>query len=181
MRIQMVLAAASAFTLAACGGGGTVDDPSDPDQVAAAIENMTKPEPGEYTTKSELVDFEMPGVPEQDAKMMRGLMEMGTSQEQTMCITQEMVEDGYQEYVKQLQNFGDECKYTSFDASGGRLDAELACNDPSGGEGTISFSGTVGETEQDMTVTMDMKDPASGQGMKMTLNSKTTRVGDCSE
>ncbi|TRD12153.1 DUF3617 domain-containing protein [Erythrobacter insulae] len=179
MRIQMVLSAASALALAACGGSGAVDDPNDPAQLEAAFEELAKPEPGQYTTTSELIEFAMPGVPDKDAQMMRGLMEMGATQEQSMCITKDMIDDGYQDYVKQLQGFSDDCEYESFDASGGRLDAVMNCKDPSGGTGTISFNGTIGETQQDMTVKMDMNDATSGQGMQMTLKSTTTRVGDC--
>lgn len=179
MRIQMILAGGAALALIGCSEAGKVDDPSDAGQMEAAMAAMAKPTPGEYSTTSNLVEFDMPGVPEQDQQMMRGIMEMASGQETKFCLTEEMAEAGYKDYIKTLQSGADNCEYTSFDASGGKLEAKMECKDPSGGEGTIAFSGTIGETEQNMTVIMDMSDPASGQGMKMTLENATKRIGDC--
>jgi beta-xylosidase len=181
MRIQMVLAAASVMALAACDSsvGGPVADPTDPAQVEAAFNSLAKPTPGEYSSKSELIEFAMPGASEEEAQMMRSLMELGTSQEMSMCITQEQLDEGFQQYIDSLKEFDETCEYTSLDVSNSQFNGTMNCKEQSGASGTVEFNGSITDTEQDITVSMDMSDPASGAGMQMKLRTVTKRVGDC--
>lgn len=178
--ISAVLATVPLFALAACGDSGAVDDPSDPDQMAAAMEDIARPQPGEYRTTSELVEFEMPGVPEEEAQMMRSIFEMGASQPTTFCMTEEMAEAGFREFLTASQEENQECEYTAFDASGGQLSATMTCDDGQGSTGTIEFEGSISETEQDMTMTMNMANAAEGQDMRMVLRNRSERIGECS-
>lgn len=181
-----LLVLASAFALSACGGEATgggvaVDDPSDPEQIAAALEGMKKPQPGEYSVSAELVDFEMVGASDEEANAMRSIMELGMQSGSTFCMTEEMAQEGYDDYLDNLQGPNENCEYDSFSVNGDEIEASMTCNDPAGGSGTLQFSGTITETSSSIRVAMDMEDSASGQGLKMTLANTTERVGDCSQ
>ncbi|QZH75574.1 MAG: DUF3617 domain-containing protein [Erythrobacter sp.] len=180
MRISTLIAAASIFALTACGDSGTVEDPGDPDQVAAAMADIAKPQPGEYTTTGELIDFEISGASEEEQAMMRGFMEMGAAQTQTICITEEQADAGFEEFLGAMQENSDECTFTNFSVDGDTLDATMNCDDGAGSTGTIEFGGTIAETSQDMTVTMNMTNATEGQTMRMVLRNQTERVGECS-
>ena len=104
MRISSIFAASSLLVLAACGDSGTVDDPSDPDEVAAAAETIAKPQPGQYRTIAELVEFDIPGASEEEVQMMRGFVESSAAQEQTFCMTQEKADEGFQEFLSAMQD-----------------------------------------------------------------------------
>ncbi|WP_340589448.1 DUF3617 domain-containing protein [Erythrobacter alti] len=181
MRFSTVLIATSALALAACGDSETtVDDPSDPEQLAAASENLPTPQPGEYRTTGTLVEFDLPGAPAEEVEMMRGFMEMGAAQTQTMCITEEQAEKGFDDFLSAMQDLPDDCAFSEFTVSGDMLDATMSCDDNSGSSGTVHFAGTVTETSQDMTVSMDMNDATQGRAMRMVIRNQTERVGDCS-
>ncbi len=180
MRISTLLAAASMFALAACGDSGTVEDPSDPEQVAAAMEDIAKPQPGEYTTTVELVEFELEGASDEEEQMMRGMMEAGAAQTQTTCITEEQANAGFQEMLTAMQDNAEQCTFSNFAVEGDTLDATMNCDDGAGSTGTIQFGGTISETSQNMTVTMDMANGTAGQSMRMVMRNQTERVGECS-
>ncbi|MWV28570.1 DUF3617 family protein [Erythrobacter sp. GH3-10] len=174
-----MLFAASTLALSGCGDFGTVEDPSDPAQIEAATKDLPKPQPGEYRTTGELVELDIPGASEDELQMMRGIMEQGATQQRTFCMTQEEADDGYREFLENLQQGSDECQFTDFAVSGNKLDATMACDDGKGSTGTMAFGGTISETSQDMTVTMDMKNPASDGAMRMVMRTQSERVGDC--
>lgn len=180
MRFNYTLPLIAGLALAACGDSGTVEDPSDPEQIAAATRDLPKPQPGEYRTSGELVEFEMPGASEEEVQMLRGMMESGATQERTFCMTQEEADSGYREFLENLQQGSDECEFTEFSVSGNSLDATMSCDDGSGSTGTMAFGGTISETSQDMTVTMDMNNAMmEGQSMRMVMRTTSERIGDC--
>ncbi|AKQ41733.1 hypothetical protein CP97_06425 [Aurantiacibacter atlanticus] len=179
MRISSIFAASSLLVLAACGDSGTDDDPSDPDEVAAAAETIAKPQPGQYRTIAELVEFDIPGASEEEVQMMRGFVESSAAQEQTFCMTQEKADEGFQEFLSAMQDNSEECTFSEFKVDGEALDATMNCDDGAGSSGTITFDGTISETKQNMTVTMDMSNPGEGQSMRMVMRNTTERTGEC--
>ena len=179
MKYTLTLLAASTFALTACGDSGSVEDPSDPAQIEAAAQDLPKPQPGEYRTSGELVELAIPGASDEEIQMMRGIMEQGAAQERTFCMTQEEADEGYREFLQNFQTGTDECQFTDFSVSGDKLDAKMACDDGAGSSGTMAFGGTISETSQDMTMTMDMKNPASDGNMRMVMRTVTERIGDC--
>ena len=75
MKTRIALTAAIPFLLAACGDEPTSVDPTDTEAMAELANNMVKPQAGQYEVASELIEFEVPGMPEEQAKMVRGMME----------------------------------------------------------------------------------------------------------
>lgn len=179
MRLIHALPLVIGISLAACGDSGTVEDPSDPDQIEAATQDLPRPQPGEYRTTGELVELELPGASEEEVAMMRGIMEQGATQGRTFCMTQEEADEGYREFLDNMAQDSDECEFTQFAVAGDNLDATMTCNDGAGSTGTMSFAGTISETSQDMTVTMDMENAGEGQSMRMVLRNRSERIGDC--
>ncbi|RJY07966.1 DUF3617 domain-containing protein [Aurantiacibacter aquimixticola] len=180
MRFPTILAAASLLTLTSCGDSGTtVEDPSDPDQIAAAAENIARPQPGEYRTTGELVEVDLPGASEEEAQAMRAIMETGVAREQTFCVTEEDAEEGFTQFVSAMQDMPKTCSFSEFAINGENLNATMVCDDDAGSTGNVAFAGTVSETGSDMTMTMDMENAAEGQSMRIVMRNTTERVGDC--
>lgn len=179
MRLIHTLPLLAGIALAACGDSGEVADPTDPEQVAAAMENVARPDPGEYRMTGELVEFAVPGASQEEVDFIRGLMEFGATQERTFCLTEEEADAGFRQFLDTMQEGSDDCEFTSFAVTGNQLDANMSCDDGAGSTGTIAFGGTVSETSQDMTVSMDMSNAAEGQSMHMVLRNQIERIGDC--
>lgn len=179
MRLIHTLPLIAGLALAACGDSGAVDDPSDPSQIADATADLPKPQAGEYRMTGELVSLEIPGASDSEVAMLRGIMEAGATQESTFCMTQEEADEGYREFLENLSEGTDGCEFTEFSVNGNALAATMQCDDGQGNSGNMEYSGTISETSQDMTVTMDMANAAEGQSMRMVLRNQTERVGDC--
>ncbi len=179
MRFSTVLIASSALALAACGDStNTVDDPTDPDQIAAAAAALPTPQPGEYRTSGELVSLEAPGSPEDEVAMAREFMSTIFAQENTQCMSEEDAEEGYRRFVDQMAQGDDSCEMTSYETTSNSFTAAMTCGGDAANAGSMTFAGDVTETSMDMTMTMEGQDPAMGD-MKMVIRMQSERIGDC--
>jgi len=177
---NITLGAAIMLGLAACSNETSVEDPSDPDQIAAAMDNLPSPQPGQYQLTGELVELEIPGAGEEEMALISGLLKGGFEQAQSFCVTEEMAAEGFQQWVKQIQTIPEDCEYTSYETTGSTLKGVMACSSDDGTSGTIELSGTMTETEQNFSYSMDMKNPNEEVGeMRMAATMKTSRTGDC--
>ncbi|WAT17787.1 DUF3617 domain-containing protein [Aurantiacibacter sp. MUD11] len=179
MRLIHTLPLVAGLALVACGDSGAVEDPSDPEQIAAATADLPKPLAGEYRMTGELVELAVPGASDEEIQMIRGIMEMAATQERTFCMTQEEADEGYREFLENLSEGTDECEFSEFSVNGNTLAATMQCDDGAGSTGTMEFGGNISETSQDMTVTMDMANAEEGDSMRMVLRNQTERIGDC--
>ncbi|OBV11999.1 DUF3617 domain-containing protein [Erythrobacter dokdonensis] len=148
-------------------GDGTVSA----EEIATKVEaEGIKPEPGQYKATITMTAMEIPGMPADMAGHGTG---MTTTTE--YCLTQEDVQDGFEEMMKRGQN-GD-CSYESFNLDDGNFDAVMVCRTPEG-DARMSMEGTATPTTSDFTATMAMNVPEMGEG-KMTFAAKHERIGDC--
>ncbi len=179
MRLIHTLPLAAAIALAACGGGDTVDDPANnPDAVADAMASLPNPEPGEYRITGELVEFEVPGMSDEETQMVQGMMAAVFAEPQTQCLTAEQAEEGYQGFINGMGQNDDDCQMESFETTDSGFTARMACADDTGNSGTMSYEGEVTGDSMDMTMTVDGNDPNMGT-MHMVVSMNSQRVGDC--
>ncbi|MHA6318013.1 DUF3617 domain-containing protein [Altererythrobacter sp. CAU 1778] len=177
MRLISAIVLTGAFALAACGSNEEADAPTE-DEVAAAMEGAVKPLPGQYDARVELLEFEVPGVPDSMVGQMKDAASGELSQGHSFCLTQADVEDGWRGYSEKMAD-GD-CTFNRFDVDGTRLDAEMACKIGTQGqmtEGVVQLQGETGEESQSMVMTMNQNLPMGSVRMKMKMD--TQRTGDC--
>ena len=179
MRITTALAAISAIALTACGDSGTVDDPSDPEQVAAAADRLAKPQPGQYQMTAELVEFSVSGASEEEQEMMNAMFQPGTQQTNSFCLTEEEADQGFTEFVTAMENVPEECEFSNFTVEDNALNATMSCDDNQGNTGDVQFEGTVSETGSDMRMTMDMTTAPDDRTVRMVMRNTTERTGEC--
>ena len=91
-----------------------------------------------------------------------------------ICVTAEEVEEGWKDALRKSQD--GECKYESFSASGGQMDAVMVCNTENG-KMTMEMSGTGTSTTSDVTMKMS-GNMGTGPG-SMSMRVKQKRLGDC--
>lgn len=176
-RIIMAAAgAALAAALAGCSDGG---DAADDDAVGAvsiadaakqAKAEGIKPQPGLYRATITMTGIEVPGMP---AEMEGHGAGMVTTTED--CLTQEEVDKGFEELLKQGQN--GECSYETFNLDGGKLDAVMVCNS-SQGASRMAMNGTTTPTSSDFTASTKMNFDGVGEAT-MKFTAKHERIGDC--
>lgn len=167
---------AAAILLAACGGGADTNDDGaiSGEEVVAEAAGMIRPQPGQYRTNFELLEFDVPGMPEAVREQMGGAAEV--VQPITYCLTPEEAEaNGAEQMAKQMAE-GD-CTIARFDASGGSVSAEMECSGANGAASHVTMDGQMTATSSAMTMTAEI----DMQGQKMTTKSRVTtqRIGDC--
>lgn len=174
-----------ALPLAGCGGKkepaneatATSGEAPSAAEVAGQAAKLDRPRPGSYRQAIEIIDMEMPGLPKEAAAQMKAAM--AKTRVETICITEADVDKGYQDMMKSAGK-NDDCAFTKFAVSGGRLDAQMRCNTPNEGEATMTMNGTVSETGSDVTATMVASGAKTPMGnMKMTMHMASQRIGEC--
>lgn len=179
MRLIYTLPLITGLALAACGDSGTVEDPANnPEGVANAMANLPKPEAGEYQTTGELVEFEVPGMAEDEIEMARTFMAAMFTEPQSQCITAEEAEEGYEGMIGDMGQDNEACEMTAFNATSDGFNATMNCDDGQGNVGSMTYEGQVTSTSMDATMTVDGNDPNMGS-MRMVVRMQTERVGEC--
>ncbi|WP_232493033.1 DUF3617 domain-containing protein [Novosphingobium kaempferiae] len=179
MKGRIMIAAAAALALAACGSKDdtAAEGPKSAEAVKQEAAKLETPDPGEYKQTVEITRFEVPGMPKEAADQMKAMMT--AKQESTLCLTKADAEKGYRDMFKGVGK-GNECSYSKFDVDGGRLDAQMDCQSAQEGKAVMKLKGTVSRDGSDVTVDMDTSGGTAPMGtMKMTMHLTTTRLGEC--
>ncbi len=180
MRTIALALASSSLALASCGGGDDGTPDSGPSENLSAKEvaertrdSAIKPEPGQYRVNMEVLEVSIPGAPQGAADMMRGMMGGQTHQ---YCLTQDEVDEGFENMAKQSQD-GD-CTFDRWDIDGGDFDGKMTCNVPGQGKMTMTMTGTGTPTRSEVNMTMQGNMAGMGDS---TIRMKATheRIGDC--
>jgi hypothetical protein len=182
MRTIHLLPLGAAILLAACGssgdeaaGGG--DEAVTAEAVAAKVEGMVQPRPGQYQTTLELIEFDVPGMPEQAKAQVRAMLGGELSQGNDFCLTPEEAENnGAQKMMENLAESN--CTFDKFDVAGGKIDADMQCKGQDGMVSHVQMDGTMTAEGSAMTMTMD-QDMANVGKMNMKMKVTSKRTGDC--
>ena len=172
--------------LAACGTDAR--DAAEESTTAAAPESMSsealsaemkkavRPLPGQYTSTSELVELDMPGLPPEQVARMKQMMGTSMSKVTSRCLTEEEASKGFEDLAGETQ---DNCRMESFNAEGGAFSGRMVCSGD-GGSGTMTMNGTGTPTGSDMVMAMDMTSPnVPGGRMAVKMHVISKRTGDC--
>src|SRR5688500_5415767 len=91
MRPIHALPLAAAILLAACGGDADSDGDGNvsAEEAAAEAEGMVQPLPGQYRASIELLEFDVPGMPESAKQQMQQIFAGGLAEGNTFCMTEE--------------------------------------------------------------------------------------------
>ncbi len=181
MRLINVAPLAAAILLAGCGGDAdTNDDGKVTGQEAVAeAANAIQPQPGQYRTTTQLLEFNIPGASDEIKQRIQA--QMGGTGEVTKptlsCLTPEQAStNGPEEMAKKMAEGN--CTVARFDVSGGSISAEMQCVDAAGGSSHVLLDGQMTSTSSTMTMTNESDLPNIGK-MQMKARVTSERVGDC--
>lgn len=179
MRSKLFVSLAAAITLSACGSSEDAPSgPMSPDEAAEALSKVDTPRAGQYKATVEILEFDIPGMPQAQKDQMRSFMSGSLTQGHTYCLTQEESEAGARDMATKLAD-GD-CTFNDFNAGGNSLYADMTCKGANGEEGNVKLAGTMTDESSDMTMTMVQNSPElPGGSMNMKMRLVSERVGDC--
>ena len=181
MRLIHAAPITATLLLAACGGGADTngDGAVSSEEVVAEAADVIKPEPGQYRTSYEVVEFDVPGAPEAMKQQMQAQMggAGAAAREMTYCLTpEEAAANGPEQMAKNMARGN--CTVARFDVSGGTLSADMQCASPDGTTSHVVMEGQMTSTRSTITMTnaMDMKGIGT---MNMKTKVTSERIGDC--
>ena len=175
--LPLVAVLAPAFLLAACGSGDEAPSGDAAEEMAAAAEEGPQPQPGQYRTTAELLEFNIPGAPPEAADMMRSAFSEGAAEATTYCLTPEDAATSREEMLKNMAE--SDCTVSRFDMSNGRFDAALSCPTGQGVSGDVTMAGTMSETGSDIEMAFSTEVPGAGPAT-IRMHMVSERIGDCS-
>ncbi|GAA4042242.1 hypothetical protein GCM10022213_10700 [Parerythrobacter jejuensis] len=154
------------------------------DQVLSEARDLDRPTPGLYASTTQLVEFNVPGLPPAQADRFREQLSGLEGEDQPYCLTKEEAKKGFEDMLKTIgeASNGMACGFAKFEVDAPRLVADLSCSGPVGAKADIGFAGeTTSESlELDMDMTAEMA-VIPGGSMEMRFKVKSQRIGDCSE
>ena len=174
MKRITLIAFAVAALLAGC-SGGSADADGDGEITAKEVADKSKaeavkPQPGLYKSTITMTALDVPGMPPE--MKGHGAGQVITTED---CLTQEDVDKGYEELMKQGQN--GECTFERFNLNGGKMDAVMLCKTPEG-TARMTMNGTTTPTSTEFNAETKMNFEGVGEAT-MTFTGKHERVGDC--
>lgn len=170
--------AALALAVAACGSSDdkAADGPVSLKDVAAAAEDMPSPKAGQYESTVELIELDIPGMPDDAKAQMKAAAGQSMAQKNSFCLSEEEASKGPEQMVQNMANSN--CTFERFNVSGGSIDAKMACTGQGGMQGAVELNGTMSSTSSSITMNMLQKGP-NGEQMKMKMKVDSKRIGDC--
>lgn len=177
MRTTTILSLATVLLLAGC-GDNAADEATTLAEAAEDMADGPQPQPGQYTTSTEILEFSVPGLSEDMQAMMRSAMAEGAQTGSSYCLTEADAATSREDMIRSMTESN--CTVERFDMAGGDIDAALSCPAGEGGmTGDVTMTGTMSETGANMEVAFSSQVPEMGQAnIRMRIVSE--RVGDCS-
>lgn len=170
---QVFLVTAAAISLAACNQGSVSLTNATSEEAAEAMKDqgVTGFSPGEWETKVEVLEAEMPGMPKAAAdKLAKSNEEMRTHR---YCMTPEEASNPGGGFL--TGDSKSKCNIEKLDMNGGKIEQTVSCGDANGKPTMrMTTSGTYTATSMDGTAEMDM-----AGFMKMKVKLQSRRVGEC--
>ena len=176
MRPPVSLAMIALLALSACNKApeNGAADPAAGAKALAAADNFQM-QPGLYRTTIDLKQINVPDLPPQVLAMLKQRM---VEQPITYCITPADAAKGL-EAMKERLGKG-KCQFDSFNAAGGKLDANFTCDMGGKGSMKVASHGSYTDTGSVTTASVDMA-MAGVNKMHLEQVNTTTRIGDCTK
>lgn len=167
-----------AVGLAACSEEKTLTG----EEVLAEAQALTTPEPGLYATTTEMVSFEVPGLPPAQADRLREQMRGLSGEPQPRCLTEAEAEKGFEDMIREIgEGINDQtCAFNEFDATASRISARLSCEGEMGVAAELAFAGTSAADGFDLTMDLEASNAMiPGGSMEMRFKVASERIGEC--
>lgn len=180
MRLMMAAAAVSMAALTLGGCGTENKGPQTEEEVRAELANAERMQPGEYASNVEIARFDVPGMPEEQQAMVRGMMTGAAQVQRSFCLTEAQAARGSEDMFRELAQGDSNCRFEDFNVDGQNVTGRMICGGQGGANATMNLTGTMSGTSSTMTMVMEISDPSLPQGRaEMEMRATSRRTGDC--
>ena len=176
MRSTFTLPVLAAFALSACGGEAdeaVSDEALSADEVAVVIEdNGLQPGAGEYSVRTELIEFDAPGLSEASIAEARAEFESGAGAPYLYCVTEGITREAW--FSQMVES---ECTLSRFSANGDALEGVMSCTAPEGLNGRVEVAGTSDADSSDLRMTATVPTSAGEGTVRFRVLAEATGEG----
>ena len=164
----------AALALAACNNDAEEmsDEQLSAEDVAGIEDNGTMPQPGEYATTVELVEFDAEGLDSETLAEARQEFAAGAGEPHLYCVTEETTREAWLSDMVEA-----ECSLNRLVANEGDFEGAMTCQSDIGLNGRVELAGNATEQGSDMRMTYNV--PTQGGEGTLRMRVQTNRVGDC--
>jgi hypothetical protein len=166
-----------ALPLAACGSKTSVNEKNaSVEEVANKDAEVSKAEgtiqPGKWQSTMTIEEMHMPGMPAEQQEQMKKMFAQAKVSE--TCITPEEA----QKPTAKMFAGNDQCRYDHFTMGGGKIDAEMHCNE-AGSKQTMTMAGTYSPNSYAMHMSTQTEGGPAGEAVSMKMRVEAKRIGQC--
>jgi hypothetical protein len=142
---------------------------------ASGVASDTFMHAGQWRIMSTLDEMNVPGMPAEVQAEMKQVIAKQQNRGFEYCLSPEEAKEPRGKFFggKEANN----CRYDHFTMGGGKIDAVMRCNEPSGSM-TMTLAGTYSPDAYSTKMTMEVRDAREGS-TTMKLHSDAKRVGEC--
>ena len=174
---RAILLISLALPLAACGSPAVDEKNASIEEVADKVRETSDEEgllrPGKWSTTVSIEDMEIAGLgPEAAEHMKRMVVQTHTSES---CLTPEEARQPKGKFF----GGGENCRYEHFTMGGGKIDAEMRC-EQGGMKQVMEMAGAYSPNSYQMRMKATNEGGPGGQAMTMRMKVEANRVGNCS-
>jgi hypothetical protein len=181
MKHSLVLLACTA-ALAACNKGPEVHAKN------ASVEDVAKQvrdsgvgadsflHAGQWKATSNLEEMNIPGMPPEAQAQMKSALGKAQNASFEYCLTEEEAKKPGGKVFTGKENKN--CRYESFNMSGGKIDAVMHCQGDGGGTMTLKVNGTYSPDSYESRAELKTEGGRQG-GMTMKMRTEAHRIGQC--
>lgn len=140
------------------------------------------PAAGQYKQTVKITELDFPGMTEDAKKQTIIQMEQVVGSGPASLFCMKGGDDGQQwkEAAKQMSGaLGGQCETIKDEGSATSLDLQMTCTGTAKGDINIKMTGQANSEGYDSSMAFDIKDPASDETAKLTMNIGAQRQGDC--
>ena len=179
-RLALLLAAATALALSACGRSepevearnASVEEVAEQVREASGADSFIRP--GRWVSTVQFDELVAPGMPPGAAEQMKQMMGEGRSYES--CLTEAEASRPKEDF---FTGRSEQCRYDHFTMGGGKIDARMRCAQ-GGATQVMAMQGTYSPETYQMVMRTSLEgapEPAGGMTMRMRVEAR--RVGEC--
>jgi Protein of unknown function (DUF3617) len=179
-----IAALAVTALLAGCGAGDVELKNASVEDVVKATANAQALTPGQWSTTTEIVSVDMPGMPEKEKSTMMAAMSkamIGKKNVAESCVTPEQAKKPNAAMFAGADSGN--CTFESFSMANGRMDAVMKCAAPGRpGEMKMTMGGKYGGDTYELASEINMSGMTGAPGngaMTIKANNSGKRVGEC--
>lgn len=177
MITRSILMLSLVLPLAACGSKTSVNEKNaSVEEVANKVAEVSKAEgtiqPGKWQSTMTIEEMNMPGMPAEQHEQMKKMFAQAKVSE--TCITPE---EARKPSAKMFAG-NDQCRYDRFTMGGGKIDAEMHCNEA--GAKQTTMTGTYSPDSYAMQMSTRTDGGPAGEAVSMKMRVEAKRIGQCS-